>query len=620
MKNNKVLALALSAGLVVTGFNTAHAADAQPDDFFGSDGNVIVDTEGTDFVKENLPEPSVDPLEGGTVDLDSEGNTDGYEELEEFELPEDENGLVDKLLTPDGETEDYIGRTDNDANDIFEGGTVDLDPTGNDYPELDSFELPEDENGLVDKLLTPDKETEDYIGKTDKELTSEELFGKGSEDKDDSVEEKFDLEKAKEDLHNIIREANDEGFISLSQALEFESELDAATTEAEIENLFGRVTSATKREALDSLEAHKEAAAAIINDLYDQGKISLADSIDYTLEIKAAKDEAAVEEILNQIFAEKPELEEDDDLEVEKIKASNSIKWLNDNGFISIAQALEFEAEIDKATTKAQLDEIVEKAMNTRSDLLTDLSKTQLAADDIIDDLRRSGRITDEQARGFYDRIDQAKTSEEIQKILKDAFAIRNKKSIPWTDLTPAKPIDDEWVFPFPLPFPNDDEVPGPVKPSPADPTPAPSVDPVEPTEDEPSEDDKKEDTTSKEIDDLIKEIDDRDQEIRDELERIDSTVVVDDNKKPADEDKKPADEDKKPVETDKEDKEDDAKAQPSKDKVVVKEIIKDVKEAVRVPAASHNNPKTGVADLSAVAGTLAISMAGIVATRKKND
>ena len=321
MKKNKALALALSAGLVVTGFNTAHAADAQPDDFFDSDGNVIVNTEGTGFVKENLPEPSEDEnglvdklltpdeeteeyigrtdndandiFEGGTVDLDSTGND--YPDLDSFELPEDENGLVDKLLTPDGETEDYIGRTDNDANDIFEGGTVDLDPTGNDYPELDSFELPEDENGLVDKLLTPDKETEDYIGKTDKELTSEELFGKGSEDKDDSVEEKFDLEKAKEDLHNIIRAANDEGFISLSQALEFESELDAATTEAEIENLFGRVTSATKREALDSLEAHKEAAAAIVNDLYDQGQISLADSIDYTLEIKAAKDEAAVE-------------------------------------------------------------------------------------------------------------------------------------------------------------------------------------------------------------------------------------------------------------------------------------------------------------------------------------
>ena len=123
---------------------------------------------------------------------------------------------------------------------------------------------------------------------------------------------------------------------------------------------------------------------------------------------------------------------------------------------------------------------------------------------------------------------------------------------------------------------------------------------------------------TSEEIDELIKDIDNRDQEIREELKRIDSNVVVDDNKKTSDEDKKP-------VETNKDEKEDDAEAKPSKDKkdkVVVKEIIKDAKtnEAVRVPAASHNNPKTGVAGLSTVAGTLAVSMAGIVATKKKND
>ena len=313
------------------------------------------------------------------------------------------------------------------------------------------------------------------------------------------------------------------------------------------------------------------------------------------------------------MFAEKPELEEDDDLEVEKIKASNSIKWLNDNGFISIAQALEFEAEIDKATTKAQLDEIVEKAMNTRSDLLTDLSKTQLAADDIIDDLRRSGRITDEQARGFYDRIDRAKTSEEIQKILKDAFAIRNKKSIPWTDLTPAKPIKkpcNDWVFPFPLPFPIEGAeivVPAPEKPAPdniAPIGPGPVIPtPVTPAPEKPVEEDDDK-TENIDVDSIIKDIDERNKEILDEMAKIDTTIT-DENKKPADEDKKPVDEDKKPSDDEK---------QPSKEKEVV------VKEVVKVPAKAHSNPKTGVADLSAVAGTLAISMAGIVATRKKND
>ena len=193
------------------------------------------------------------------------------------------------------------------------------------------------------------------------------------------------------------------------------------------------------------------------------------------------------------------------------------------------------------------------------------------------------------------------------------------KVSIPWTKLIPARPIivdNDDYrpspVNPTPVdpvnPTPVDPITPvDPVNPSPVDPiTP---VNPVGPTDDEPVVD-----TTSKEVDDLIKELDDRTEEIQKELEKIDSTIT-DDNQKPADEDKKPVDDDKKPSND-----EDDANAQPSKDKVVVKDIIKEVKEAVRVPAASHNNPKTGVADLSAVAGTLAISMAGIVATRKKND
>ena len=195
---------------------------------------------------------------------------------------------------------------------------------------------------------------------------------------------------------------------------------------------------------------------------------------------------------------------------------------------------------------------------------------------------------------------------------------------MPWTELEPSNPKklgedDKEIVVPSPV-LPEDkedkkdDSVVIPVEDKEED-----SV--VVPVEDK--EEDKEDTTTSKEVDDLIKELDDRTEEIQKELEKIDSTIT-DDNQKPADEDKKPVD-DKKPSDEDKKpsNEDDDANAQPSKDKkdkVVVKDIIKEVKEAVRVPAASHNNPKTGVADLSAVAGTLAISMAGIVATRKKND
>ena len=222
------------------------------------------------------------------------------------------------------------------------------------------------------------------------------------------------------------------------------------------------------------------------------------------------------------------------------------------------------------------------------------------AKEDAIKELKEAGITSD----FFLNQIRKAKTIEGVEALKNELLNSKkeDKKSIPWTELEPSNPKkldknDKEIVVPSPV-LPEDEE--------------DKKDDSVVVPEEE-KEEDKEDTTTSKEVDDLIKEIEDRDQEIREELKRIDSTVVVDDNKKPADEDKKP-------VETDKDKKEDDAKAQPSKDKVVVKEIIKEAKEAVRVPAKSHNNPKTGVADLSAVAGTLAISMAGIVATRKKND
>ena len=226
------------------------------------------------------------------------------------------------------------------------------------------------------------------------------------------------------------------------------------------------------------------------------------------------------------------------------------------------------------------------------------------AKEDAIKELKEAGITSD----FFLNQIRKAKTIEGVEALKNELLNSRkeDKKSIPWTELEPSNPKklgeDDKEIV-----------VPSPVLPEDEEDKKDDSVVVVPEEDKEEKEEDKEDTTTSKEVDDLIKEIEDRDQEIREELKRIDSTVVVDDNKKPADEDKKP-------VETDKDKKEDDAEAQPSKDKVVVKEIIKDVKEAVRVPAASHNNPKTGVADLSAVAGTLAISMAGIVATRKKND
>ena len=279
--------------------------------------------------------------------------------------------------------------------------------------------------------------------------------------------------------------------------------------------------------------------------------------------------------------------------------------------------------QIDKANTiegvNALRDEIIESHKKSQVDpgkkVTIDEWNLNNAKEDAIKALKEAGITSD----FFLNQIRKAKTIEGVEALKNELLKSRkeDKKSMPWTELEPSNPKklgedDKEIVVPSPV-LPEDkedkkdDSVVIPVEDKEED-----SV--VVPVEDK--EEDKEDTTTSKEVDDLIKELDDRTEEIQKELEKIDSTIT-DDNQKPVD-DKKPSDEDKKPSNED-----DDANAQPSKDKkdkVVVKDIIKEVKEAVRVPAASHNNPKTGVADLSAVAGTLAISMAGIVATRKKND
>lgn len=71
--------------------------------------------------------------------------------------------------------------------------------------------------------------------------------------------------------------------------------------------------------------------------------------------------------------------------------------------------------------------------------------------------------------------------------------------------------------------------------------------------------------------------------------------------------------------EEEKEEKEKDSKEVEEKEKEN-KEKEEKPKEEAKPGKKKGNNPKTGVASVSLVAGTLAISMAGIVASRKKND
>lgn len=121
----------------------------------------------------------------------------------------------------------------------------------------------------------------------------------------------------------------------------------------------------------------------------------------------------------------------------------------------------------------------------------------------------------------------------------------------------------------------------------------------TKPSEDKPSVDEDKEQKAK----DYIEQLDKITKEIQDTL--IENEKNIDD--------KKPSEEEKPSHEKTSEEK-------PAKENKPAVSENKVEKKVVAKKVAKHDNPKTGVVAMSSVVSTLAISMAGIVATRKKND
>lgn len=233
----------------------------------------------------------------------------------------------------------------------------------------------------------------------------------------------------------------------------------------------------------------------------------------------------------------------------------------------------------DDATWNGYDDEYTHGWNEAAEDFNKKLVELKDYRNEFVPVIKSFSKLTSEEKSDFVNRANASYDTGEIYKIYNEAADLNNsrdklperekpqpKKRNP--DTTEETPVEDIIIEPTPI-LPVEKEVV----------------------------------VENKEVDGLIKTIEDNDKKIREEMSRLDKELNKDD--------KKPEDENKKP-ETD-EDNKDNA---PSKEKVIIKEIIKepDTKKTTK----STDNPKTGVGSLSAVATTAAISMAGIVATRKK--
>ena len=158
------------------------------------------------------------------------------------------------------------------------------------------------------------------------------------------------------------------------------------------------------------------------------------------------------------------------------------------------------------------------------------------------------------------------------------------EKETPWSPLVPAKKHDTD------------------ITPNPGHviiPSETIEDETTEPSEDKPSVDRDKE-QEAKDLTDKLNKI----------TKEIEDTLI--ENEKNID-DKKPSEEEKPSNEKPSEEK-------PAKENKPTAGENKVEKKVVAKKVAKHDNPKTGVVAMSSVVSTLAISMAGIVATRKKND
>ena len=620
MKNNKLLALALSAGLVVGVAAPSFAAEEEAPKLGegvtvaqSSDSDLTAEglfngeaKEGEDFVKENLPEGTVN--EEKTVKVDGDVRVSEKENKNDFKYSDDLRKAGDDVVASDEEYEE-AAKEFNKANDKLQ-------------------QAPKDK-----KVFTIDEYNAYNEAKDNQEKASENaessLLNLGRYE-DASKQARKDYDKANEE-REIARKEYQDAKTELDKALDF---LDKASLAVK-----PKLTGEAAEVYSNYQDARDAYIKAIENSDFEGAQSAINDIAKYSAEFE-------------KLGVVEPTQYEKDKYDGALEGYQAALDNLN-NKLVNLSEADQRVAKADAAIKKADQDlanakaayEGAVKALNEANEKLNNAPQGSYAYDVALKEYEAAQEklnkalIKKGQAEDEWKKVKDGKTwvkelapkindQEGSVKLVyhpvdgkevnpskdpkKDLFLStdnandlkwKDLKVIPAAELEPSKPriFGDDYVGggeykPAPTPAPSKDKevvvpTPGPsVDHTVVVPTPAPEVKPVVEADED--------------INKLIDDINAGTKEIKD-------TLAENEANQPADE---PAKDPKKP--TPGNDDDDDNNVDPVK--VVVKEKVK-VVEAPKA-AAKHSNPKTGVAGMSAVAGTLAVSMAGIVATRKRND
>ena len=600
MKKNKVLAVALSAGLVLGGAyaleetNIAYAAEETKS---VEEQKAEKEAQIKELEKENTSKTDeIKKLEDEKTDT-----TQASKELEEAKTTQtsaqeaynSENAKYNELETKHQTSKDNREKLDQQLKEARDA--ADADPTNSELhekvvklrAERDAAERQEGEDRVaandqkkvvdekknaldaantavtekkeaLDKVEKSNKDNQDKIDALNKEIKNnnakiEELKKEIKNLKpDEKPAEKDYKEKAKEIVDNNVKAGN----ITEEEGEEYKKRIDNTNIDLEanaiLKELYNKIKNPDKdpenptNPEKPAEKDYKEKAKEIVDNNVKAGNITEEEGEEYKKRIDNTNIDLEANVILREIYNKYKEDHKDPEKPGE-----------DENPGITID-------EWKKTLNESYGYDTEEEAIEVGKEVLKD-RKLQ----DLYDVEAKQGYDKDgNYGKWFFRFVPKEEVVEE---------------EIPLTPLTPAEEIEKPCKpcpdFDFPIiPGPIDDDtvvVPSPVVPG---------------------EEEKPEVKPSEDVDQLIKDIEQGTKDIQDTL--------IENEKNQKEEEKKP-EEDKKP-----EDKKPEDKKPGKKEKEVV----------APKAAPKTNNPKTGVAGMSAVAGTLAISMAGIVATRKKNN
>ena len=594
MKNNKILALALSAGLVVTGASQSFAAEET----------------GLSEETQAKVDAAIEKAEANGEEFKVEESTEPNEDLSISDLVEEEEETSEEDDAKEEESTDADDTTDDDTTEEETSEEDDATEEAEEETENPHYVIGKREKEVTDEDI--EKAAEEFVKDENKEVIID-LFIKQLDQEDSELKEylesKFALtEEAQNDFRAALEDARDNGFnpedeefikrLAKNAKDEFSKRalidyLVKETIDPEVKYEYTDELEEGQEEVVQEGEAGHEWYVVTEGPLSSLWKVGQYFTPEEVAELAASGNDTLFviyeDEEGNKAKYKLADLTEEQKQEIfgeEGYDRNGTIKPRYVIGEDGVRRPAKAEDEVE-LTDKEATPKIVRIGTGGKT-VEGELWVEELAPEDPEELV--SGEVDD------------------LEEVLEETGVdFEDSEGVITGDLT----FDKD--FSFVLPGIEID----PVRPAPT-PTPIPEVKP-EVEEDDDVEDDIDYDGLADELNEGSDKID----ELLEENERKQKEANEKDDKD--DEKETPKDENEKEVDGEKEDdkesdKEADKDAGKTVEKVVVKEVAKEKAAPKAKASATHGNPKTGVAGMSAVAGTLAVSMAGIVATRKRNN